>query len=218
MTKLTKPVRRRDATKHEAQEMDKEVMRLVADMKSGWLRGGRLIQKVGDTRAWVALGFANFNAWTEERFGKSASSAFSALRSVRALSGVPEEKLKEIGERNANALTYLPEKQRKSAAWIEKAATLSTKEFKDEVEAAKEKRTGHPREEYRTFAVRMPLRIYEEMIDAEKKVARMLSLDIENRPALKAEAWLAIAQLVNGTAEEHLIVELQGDVNGRVEA
>lgn len=218
MSKLAKPVPRRDATKHEAQEMDKEVMRLVADMKSGWLRLGRLIQKVGDTRAWVALGFANFNAWTEKRFGKSASSAFSALRSVRALSGVPEEKLKVIGERNANALSYLPERTRKSKEWIDKAATLSTKEFKEEVEAAKEKQTGHPREEYRTFAVRVPLRIYEEMLDAEKKMARMLALDIERQPGLKGEVWLAIAAMINTSEEGRLIAEVQGDVNGRAEA
>jgi hypothetical protein len=39
------------------------------------------------------------------QLGESTSSAFSALRSVRALKGVTEEKLKRIGERNAHMLT-----------------------------------------------------------------------------------------------------------------
>jgi hypothetical protein len=111
LAKFPKPVRRPRATKAEAEEMDKEVVRLVGEIKSHWLRLGSLIQKMIDTRAVAALGFPNMRAWMTARLGESLSNVYSALRSVRALEGVPEEKLKLIGERNAHMLTCLPQKE-----------------------------------------------------------------------------------------------------------
>jgi hypothetical protein len=113
--------------------MDSEVIRIVAEIKSNWLRLGTLIQRMSDSRAYEALGFPHMYAWMTARFRDSLSNVFSALRSVRALKGVPEETLKRIGERNAHMLTYMPEKERKSDEWLTKAATLPTKEFKQEV-------------------------------------------------------------------------------------
>jgi len=202
---------RHQATKAEAQAIDKQVTRIVGDMKSNWLRLGNLVQRVIDTRAWAPLGFPNMDAWINARLGESARrTAYLAVRNLKALKGIPEEKLKQIGPKNAEALTYLPERQRKSEEWIDKAATLPVKEFKQEVEAAREKATGHPPEEFRTFSIRVTKRVYDDMVDAEAKVARMLSLDIEQRPGLKGEVWFAIATMVNTTPEEHLIVEIEG--------
>ena len=132
-------MRRPKATEAEAKAMDKEAVRIVAEMRTGWFRLRSLIRKMIDTQAYEALGYNTMGAWMSARLGESISSAFSALRSVRALEGVPEEKLKQIGERNAHALTYLPAKERKSNEWIEKAATLPIKEFKQEVDIANEK-------------------------------------------------------------------------------
>jgi hypothetical protein len=73
--------------------MDREAQQLVALMRSGWLRLGRLICKIIDTHAYEALGFPSMKTWIDARLGESASSAFSALRSVRALVGVAEENL-----------------------------------------------------------------------------------------------------------------------------
>jgi hypothetical protein len=109
---LPKPRPRPKATKAEAEAMDKDVVRIVGGIKSNWLRLGRLVQRFIETQAFEARGFPNVRAWMKARFGESVSGLFSALRSVRALKDVPEEKL--IGERNAHMLTYLPPKERKS--------------------------------------------------------------------------------------------------------
>src|ERR1700730_10820213 len=117
-----KPAKRPAATKAEAEAIDKQVVRLVGEIRSNWLRLGRLIQRFMETRAFEALGFPNLHAWMTARLGESLSNAFSALRSVRALDGVPEEKLKRIGERNAHMLTYPSEKERRTEEWLEKGA------------------------------------------------------------------------------------------------
>jgi len=210
LAKLPKPVRRPKATKAEAEAMDKEVVRIVGEIRSNWLRLGRLVQRFMETQAFEALGFPNVHAWMTSRLGESLSNAFSALRSVRALEGVPEEKLKRIGERNANALTYLPEKERKSEEWLEKAATLPTKEFKQEVRMAIEKKTGLPSESFKTFSVALPEKVYESMCEAEKKLAWALCIDIETKPASRILVWEAIAQWILLTDEETIKTQTQG--------
>src|SRR5687767_15131814 len=149
---LPKPGRCPRATQAEAKTMDKEAIRLIGEMKSSWLRLGSLIQRMIDTQAFQALGFPSMQAWMNARLGESASSVFSALRSLRALEGVPRAKLERIGERNAHVLTYLPEKERKSDEWIEKAAKLPTKEFKREAETFLEVKTGIPRDKFKTLS------------------------------------------------------------------
>src|SRR5258707_399667 len=114
LPRLSKPMRRSKATAAEAKAMDKEAVRIAAEMRAGWLRLGLLIHKMIDSQAYEALGFPNMHAWMTSRLGESLSNVFSALPSVRALEGVPEEKLNLIGERNAHMLTYLPAKECKS--------------------------------------------------------------------------------------------------------
>ncbi len=104
LAKLPKPLRRPKATEAEAKAMDREAVRIVAEMKSSWFRLGSLIRKMIDTQPYEALGFRTMHLWMTARLGESMSSAFSAVRSVRALEGVPEKQLKRIGERNAHAL------------------------------------------------------------------------------------------------------------------
>jgi len=165
--RLSKPVRRPKATEVEAKVMEKEAIRIVAEMRTGWFRLGSLIRKIIDTQAYEVLGYDTLDAWMKARLGESVSSAFSALRSVRALEGVPEEQLERIGERNAHALTYLPPKQRTSQEWIEKAAALPTKEFKQEVQIDLEKKTGMAPERFKTFSIALPEKVYKKMIAAE---------------------------------------------------
>ncbi len=148
---MSQPKLRHAASKAEAEAMDREAFSIVGEMRSSWLRLGLLLRKIIDTRAYVALEFPSMHAWMNARLGQSMAAAFSAMRSVRALNGVPEDMLQLIGERNAHALTYLPEKERKSQEWLGKAATLPTKEFKQEVRTAIEKRTGLPSERFKTF-------------------------------------------------------------------
>ena len=170
----SKPMRRPKATEAEANAMDSEAVRIAAEIRAGWLRLGLLILKMIDSQAYEALGFPNMHAWMTSRFGENLSTVFSALRSVRALEGVPEEQLTRIGERNAHMLTYLPSKQRTSQEWIERAAKLPTKEFKQEVQIELEKKTGMAQERFKTFSIALPEMVYQNMCEAEKKMARSL--------------------------------------------
>jgi hypothetical protein len=208
--KLPKPGRRPKATKAEATAMDREAQQLVAQMRSGWLRLGRLICKIIDTQAYEAMGFPTMKTWMDARLGESASSAFSALRSVRALVGVAEEKLNRIGERNANALSYLPEKERKSEEWIQKAATLPTKEFKQEVRIALEKKTGMLPDRFKTFSIALPEPVYDSMCAAERKLARTLQIDIEDKPGNRIQVWEAFTQWILLTDEETIQAQTEG--------
>jgi hypothetical protein len=207
---LSKSVRRPKATKAEAEAMDNEVVRIVGEIRSNWLHLGRLVQRFIETQAFRALGFPNMYAWMTSRLGESLSNAFSALRSVRALEGVPEEKLERIGERNANALTYLPEKERKSQEWLEKAATLPTKAFKQEVRTAIEKKTGLTSESFKTFSITLPEKVYESLCAAEKKIALVLAVDIETKPASRILVWEALAQWILLTDEDTITTQIEG--------
>jgi hypothetical protein len=215
--RLSKPVRHLKATEAEAKVMDKEVTLIVGQMKSNWLRLGGLIQQFIDTQAFEVLGFPNMHAWMTTRLGESMSSAFSSLRSVRALRGVPEEKLSQIGERNANALTYLPVKERKSEKWLQKAATLPIKEFKQEVQIALQKKTGMATERFKTFSIALPEAVYEDICAAERKLARTLRIDIENRPGNRIQVWEALAQWILLTDEETIQVQAEGISHFRFE-
>jgi hypothetical protein len=121
LPKFPKPVRRPKAALADANAMDQEAVRIIAEMKSGWLRLGILIEKMVKTRAFETLGFPSMHSWMTKRLGESISGAYSALRSVRALRGIPEAKLEKIGERNAHTLTRLPDHDIQLRALIELA-------------------------------------------------------------------------------------------------
>jgi len=207
---LPKPVRRPRATRAEAEAMDNEVVRIVAEIRSNWLRLGSLIQRMIDSRAYEALGFRHMHAWMNARLGDSLSNAFSALRSVRALKGIPEEKLKRIGERNAHILTYLPEKERKSDEWLNKAASLPIKDFKHEVKTFQQQKSGLAPEKFKTFSVALPEAVYDNVCEAEKKIARSLGIDIETKPGSRIQVWEAFAQWILQTDEDTIKVQTEG--------
>ncbi len=205
-----KGIRRPKATKAEAEVLDNEVVRVVGEIRSNWLLLGRLVERVRQTRAFEALGFPNFHAWMTARLVESLSSAYSAVRSVRALEGVPEEKLKRIGERNAHMLTRLPQQERKSEDWLEKAATLPTKQFKQEVQIAIEQKTGLRKERFKTFSIALPEAVYESMCEAEKKLPWTLGIDIETTPGNRIQVWEAFSQWILQTDEHTIRVQTDG--------
>jgi hypothetical protein len=210
LAKLPKARRRPKATRAEAEAMDNDVVRIVGEIKSHWLRLGRLIQRFMETQAFEPLGFPNMHAWMIARLGESLSNAYSAARSVRALQGVPEEKLKLIGERNAHMLTCLPEKERKSKEWLEKAANLPTKDFKHQVQTFKQQKTGLPPENFRTFSIALPEAVYQNMLEAERKLARSLDIDIETKPGSRIQVWEAFTQWILQADEETIKAHTEG--------
>jgi hypothetical protein len=190
--------------------MDQGAIRIIAEVKSGWLRLGLLIDRMASTHAFELLGFPSMHSWMRTRLGESLAGAYSALRSVRALKGVPEEKLNRIGERNAHALTRLPEREQRSDEWIEKAAILPTKEFKREVETAIEEKIGLPREKFKTFLIALPEAVYESMCGAQKKLAWTLGIDIETNPGSRILVWEAPSQWILQTEEETIKAQTAG--------
>jgi len=201
------------ATEAEAKSMDQEVIRLIAEVRSGWFRLGLLIDRMQRTHAFDVLGFS-MHSWMQARLGESSATAYSALRSVRALEGVPAEKLEQIGERNAHALTYLLEQERKSEEWLKKAATLPTKDFKREVETAIQKKTGLAREKLKPFVILLPELVYDSLCEAEKKVARSLSIDIESNPNSRILVWEAFSQWILLTDVETIRIQTEGIPEG----
>ncbi len=82
LAKFPKPVRRLKATLAEAKAMDQEAVRIIAEVKSGWLRLGILIDKMIKTRAVETLGFPSMHSWMTQRFGESLSLAIFAIGST----------------------------------------------------------------------------------------------------------------------------------------
>jgi hypothetical protein len=189
--------------------MDQEAIRIFAQVKSGWLRLGLLMQKMIDTRAFEALGYTSMNSWMTARLGGSTSSAFAAVKTVRALKGVPESELEKIGSRNAQVLIRLPEKERKSGEWIEKASTLTEKELRAEVDAAMEKKTGMPKEKFRFWGEAVPESVAQKLDEMMAKIGRVLELDIVQRPG-RITALEALAVAILNTPDEQLKAETEG--------
>jgi hypothetical protein len=208
--RIPKPIRLRKATLAEAKEMDRKAVRIIAETKAGWLRLGMLIHKMAETLAFETLGFASMHSWMTKRFGESLSSAYSALRSVRALQGVSEDKLEKIGERNAHVLTRLPVPERTRDEWMEKAANLPTKVLVAQVDAAIEKKTGLPKERFRFWGEAVPESVAQKLDEMLEKIGRVLELDMTQRYG-RITALEALAATILNTPDEQLKAETEGD-------
>jgi len=201
--------RRKIATEAEARAMDEEMVRILGEIKSGWLRLGLLLQKVIATEAFRALGFPSMHSWMTARVGGSMSNAFSALKTVKALSGVPLSQLESIGTRNAQVLIRLPEKERKSEEWIKKASILQERQLRAEVDAAIEKKTGMPKERFCYWGEVVPESVSEKLEEMMAKIGRVLQIDVSERHG-RITALEALAATVLNTPDEILRADIEG--------
>jgi hypothetical protein len=197
------------ATKEEAMGLDREATQIIKEMKRSWLSLGLVMKKVSETQAYEQLGFRSMRAWMESRFGEQVASAYQAMRAVRALEGVPESKLEKIGTRNAQVLVRLPEKERKSDQWIEKAAMLPERELRAEVDALIEGKTQMPKEKFRFWGEPVPESVAEKLDEMMTKIGRVLEVDISERPG-RITALEALAATILNTTEEQLKIEIEG--------
>ena len=198
------------ATKDEAKGLDREATRIIKEMKRSWLSLGLVMKKVSETQAYEQLGFRSMRAWMESRFGEQVASAYQAMRAVRALEGVPESKLEKIGTRNAQVLVRLPDRERKSDEWIEKAATLPERELRAEVDALIEGKTQMPKEKFRYWGEPVPESVAQKLDEMMAKIGRVLEVDISERPG-RITALEALAATILTTPEEQLKVEIEGN-------
>jgi hypothetical protein len=197
------------ATKEEAKGLDREATQIFKEMKRSWLSLGLVMKRVSETQAYEQLGFRSMRGWMESRFGEQEASAYQAMRAVRALDGVPESKLERIGTRNAQVLVRLPEKERKSDQWIEKAATLPERELRAEVDALIEGKTQMPKERFRYWGEAVPESVAQKLDEMMTKIGRVLEVDISEKPG-RITAFEALAATILTTPEEQLKVEIEG--------
>jgi hypothetical protein len=198
------------ATKEEAMGLDREATQIVKAMKRGWLSLGLVMKRMSETQAFEQLGFRSMRAWMESRLGEQMASAYQSLRAVRALDGVPESKLEKVGTRNAQLLVRLPEKVRKSDEWIDKAATLSERALRAEVDALIEGKTHMPKEQFRYWGEAVPESVAQKLDEMMTKIGRVLEVDITERPG-RITALEALAATILNTTEELLKTEIEGD-------
>lgn len=204
-------INRKQITKAQAIIRTKKHRKDLLGLKKGWLQLGRSVAKSIALGVPAALGMT-MRAWIDDTFDVSAAHIFRVLQNFEALKGVSEKKLEQMPEGNAHQLTRLPEKERKNPAMIQKALTLKPSEFKEVVDDARSK-NGIKAEEWRTFAVRMPLSVYTLVMAAREKMARVLQVDWEDEakhPASMITVEEGIAALVNDTDERRLTEELEG--------
>lgn len=197
------------ATKEEAKGLDREATLIFKEMKRSWLSLGLVMKRVSETQAYAQLGFRSMRAWMESRFGEQMASAYQSMRAVRALEGVPESKLEKIGTRNAQVLVRLPEKERKSDEWIDKAAKLPGRELRAEVDALIEGKTQMPKERFRYWGEAVPESVAQKLDEMMAKIGRVLEVDISERPG-RITALEALAATILTTPEEQLKVEIEG--------
>ena len=206
--------RQEKATKAAAKQITAELRDDLKRLETGCFALGRKVATAVDRHVPEALGM-NMMDWMEDTFSASVSVVFRSLRAFRALKGVPEEKLKEIIQANAVNIARLPEKVRKSDEWVDKAATMPEKVFKEEVAHFIEKRTGIKREKFSTLRISLPKDLYDLGTEAMLKIARILQVDIsdasKNQTGALINVWTAIFVLINLTDESRLKVEIEGE-------
>ena len=210
-------INRKQITKAQALARTKKHRQDLLGLKKGWLTLGRAVAKSIDLGVPAVLGMGMVD-WVNDTFEVSASHIFRVLQNFKALKGVSTSQLEQMPEGSAHQLTRLPEKERKSPAMIQKAITMKPAEFKKVVDEARQK-NGYPPEEWATYARRIPKAIYDSMLEAEAKIARLLQVDIaeacEKRTANLILVVEAIAVLVNGTDESRLKIEIEGSSDVR---
>jgi hypothetical protein len=197
------------ATKEEARSLDHEAIQIIKEMKRSWLSLGLVMKKMSETRAYEHLGFRSMRAWMESRLGDQMASAYQSMRAVKALDGVPESKLEKIGTRNAQALLRLPEKERKTDLWINKAASLPERTLKAEVDALIEGKTHMLKEKFRYWGEAVPESVAQKLDEMMTKIGRVLQVDVSERPG-RITALEGLAATILNTTEEQLQTEIEG--------
>lgn len=201
-------------SKAEAQKRTEAHKRDFSVLRKGWVHLGQEVAQSVDLGVPSALGMG-MRDWLDTTFEESASHIFRQLQNVRALKGVSQAQLERMPEGNAHQLaTRLPEKERKNPAVIKKAMEQAPAEFRATVKEIREKKYGIKPEPFKTFAVAVPMGVYDQLIAAQDKMAAILGLDLadEKKHAYALiTIWEAVAVLINQTDESKLKAEVEGD-------
>lgn len=209
-----KNIRRITVTKKQAERMTRKLIESWKTFERSWAGIGKMVNECLKKNVPAAMGM-NAQQWLEKCIPGSASKAWRALRIHRALEGLPAKKVEQLTEGNAVALARLPEKQRKSKVWLEKAIETPNEDFKNVVDTEIAKKTGKPVEEFLRLTISLPRSVFDEFEKAVMKIGKILNLDLEYMPNRKVTAYEAMASLINGTSEKVLAGELIGQKQER---
>jgi Glu-tRNA(Gln) amidotransferase subunit E-like FAD-binding protein len=206
----------RKFTKPEAEKETAALRKQYRGLEAGWFALGRRVALDVERHIPQAMGM-NLTDWLEKTFDASAAKVFRALRAAKALKGVPEKTLKAMPEGNAVQLARLPEKERKSKEWVDRAVSITVPEVKQAVDEFMEKKTGQKKTKWKTFRVSLPDDVYDLLLEAEAKIARVIGVDVSDKSEhlidARIKVWEAIASLISLTDESQLKVETIGDTD-----
>jgi hypothetical protein len=160
-----------------------------------------------ETRAFEQLGFRSMRAWMKSRLGEQMASAYQAMRAVKALDGVPESKLEQLGARKVQVLVRLPEKDRKSDEWNQKGCDPARKST--ERRSRSNKKTHMPKEKFRYWGEAVPESVADKLDEMITKIGRVLQVDVSERPG-RVTALEALAATILTTPDEQLKAEVEG--------
>lgn len=164
-----KPTLTTMATEREAREATEAIRTKFENFTASYWQLGQALRE-GVTRQYAKVLGLKMNDWLDKcASGKGLSRAKlqRAMKIVAALRGVEDEFLHKLSEGNAYELSTLPESKRKSAEWLDKAATMGNVEFKAEVAKALGKESK-PEEWFDCFP-RMPMSV-KSLVDDVKRV------------------------------------------------
>ena len=125
----------------EARERTEQIRETWVAMGKAWWTLGREIERAIEDRVPEALG-QSFTEWSKDIFGDGWQKIRRAFLAVKALRGVPLEKLEQISEGNAYVLAHLPEKTRKESEWIKNAIEMPNEDFREKADRYIAKKTG----------------------------------------------------------------------------
>lgn len=137
---IVKPERPK-ITNAEAKERTEKIRTVWKAMGEAWWTLGQEVQLAIEDRVPEALG-KSFTEWSQEVFGDGWQKIRRAFLCVKALRGVPMEKLEKISEGNAYVLAHLPEKTRKDSDWIKSAIEMPNDKFREKADRFIAKKTG----------------------------------------------------------------------------
>lgn len=188
-------------SKKQAQKRTSKLVAHWHQMETEWASLGKEVSDCIRDRVPAALGMTA-QTWMEKCIPGSATKAWRALRIHRALQSLPQKKVLQLTEGNANALARLPEKQRKSKTWLKKAIDTPTEKFREEVATELAEKHGIKREEFISLRVSLPRSIFEKWEASFKKIAMIANIDIEQDDRKRIQVWEYLAAFIDGIGEE----------------
>lgn len=201
---------KKKASKEEAEALTGELKAVIGDPEHSWWTVGTKVREVIATLAYEALGYFSIEDWRKEHIKLSRAKLHRAVREVTYLKDVPRESVAVIVEGNAYRLTRLKPADGTSEEWLEKARTLSIRDFRIAVEEKRIEYGFPPPEKFCDPFPRMPESFQPIYEAVEPRLAATLGIDIEAQPELRFKVIEALfaGLMISGDA---VLAELLAD-------